>query len=219
MKIEHEFSVAQPLEKVWEAFQDVPEVADCLPGAELTGESDDGYQGKVSVRLGPMTAVFEGTATIETEESEHRATISGKGVDRRGGSRGQVKMVYALEGSDPATTQVSIDADITLSGPAAQFGRTGLINEISSRLIGDFVSCLEGKLGGGASAETSGSDTSNSATSTAAASTPSATSASSESKTVDGLALFAASLFTVVRRFLAKTLRTAADLIDPDEAK
>jgi len=42
---------------------------------------------------------------------------------------------------------VKVDADVTLSGPAAQFGRTGLINEMSKRLIGDFVTCLEGKLG------------------------------------------------------------------------
>ncbi|MGD2061361.1 MAG: hypothetical protein PVF87_10880, partial [Acidimicrobiia bacterium] len=47
---------------------------------------------------------------------------------------------------DPEGSKVSVDADVTLSGPVAQFGRTGLINEMSKRLIGDFVSCLEGKL-------------------------------------------------------------------------
>lgn len=213
MKLEHQFSVAQPAEKVWGAFQDVPSVADCLPGAELTGETDDAYEGKVSVRLGPMTAVFEGTATIEADETARRAEIKGKGTDRRGGSRGQVAMTYALKETGPDNTDVAIDAEITLSGPAAQFGRTGLINEISRRLIDDFVACLEGKLTAEeAPAEPAAAETAPERAPSETPATPSKPAGSS----VDGVALFAASLLTVVRRFVAKLLRTTADVIDPD---
>jgi len=38
------------------------------------------------------------------------------------------------------------ERDVDVSGPVAQFGRTGLINEMSKRLIGEFVQCLEAKL-------------------------------------------------------------------------
>lgn len=147
MKIEQEFVVARPPEVVWELFQDVPSVAQCLPGAELLGRDDDGsYQGRLSVKLGPMTAAFEGKATVAPDPASRTAIIEGRGVDKRGGSRGQVKVEYSVvaEGSG---SKVSIDADVTLSGPAAQFGRTGLINEMSKRLIGEFVDCLEAKLG------------------------------------------------------------------------
>jgi hypothetical protein len=41
---------------------------------------------------------------------------------------------------------VRVDADITISGTAAQFGRTGLLNQITQRLIQQFVDCLEAKL-------------------------------------------------------------------------
>ena len=71
--------------------------------------------------------------------------ISGKGVDRRGGSRGQVNVKYAVSAADEGS-MVSVDADITISGAAAQFGRTGLINQISKRLIKEFVRCIEAKL-------------------------------------------------------------------------
>ncbi len=146
MKISQEFSVAKPPETVWQFFQDVPAVAECLPGAELLGQSEDGsYEGKLSVKLGPMTATFEGKATVEPNPSEKTAVLEGRGVDKRGGSRGQVKVDYAIV-PDEDGSRVSVDADVTLSGPAAQFGRTGLINEMSKRLIGDFVDCLEGKL-------------------------------------------------------------------------
>jgi carbon monoxide dehydrogenase subunit G len=147
MKITQEFVVGRPPADVWTFFQDVPAVAQCLPGAELTDENEDGsYAGNLSVKLGPMSAAFEGTATISPDEPNHTATIEGKGVDKKGGSRGQVKVTYAIT-EDPAGSKVKVDADVTLSGPAAQFGRTGLINEMSKRLIGDFVTCLEGKLG------------------------------------------------------------------------
>ncbi|HXV71781.1 MAG TPA: SRPBCC family protein [Acidimicrobiia bacterium] len=146
MKIAQEFVVARPPADVWTFFQDVPAVAQCLPGAELTDENEDGsYAGNLSVKLGPMSAAFEGTATITPDESNRTATIEGKGVDKKGGSRGQVKVTYSIA-DDPGGSKVNVDADVTLSGPAAQFGRTGLINEMSKRLIGDFVTCLEGKL-------------------------------------------------------------------------
>lgn len=146
MKIAQEFVVARPPAEVWTFFQDVPSVAQCLPGAELTNENEDGsYEGRLSVKLGPMTATFEGTATISPDEANRNATISGKGVDKKGGSRGQVKVDYSIEDESDGA-KVMVDADVTLSGPVAQFGRTGLINEMSKRLIGEFVSCLEGKL-------------------------------------------------------------------------
>lgn len=147
MKISQEFVVERPPQDVWQFFQDIPAVAHCLPGAELQGENEDGsYDGNLSVKLGPMTAAFEGKATITPDQPNMTAKIEGKGVDKKGGSRGQVSVVYTIT-EEAAGSKVDIDADVTLSGPAAQFGRTGLINEMSKRLIGDFVTCIEGKLG------------------------------------------------------------------------
>jgi carbon monoxide dehydrogenase subunit G len=146
MKITHEFEVARPVATVWTFFQDVPSVAQCLPGAELLEDRGDGtYAGKVSVKLGPLSATFEGEATVTPNAESKTGLIDGKGVDRRGGSRGQVKVTYGMAPSQGGT-KVVIDADVTLSGAAAQFGRTGLINEMSSRLISELVQCVEGKL-------------------------------------------------------------------------
>jgi uncharacterized protein len=146
VKISQEFVVARPPDEVWTFFQDVPSVAQCLPGAELTSQNDDGsYEGNLSAKLGPMTSMFEGTAVITPDKANRTATIEGKGVDKKGGSRGQVKVVYAIAEADEGS-RVTVDADVTLSGPVAQFGRSGLINEMSKRLIGEFVTCLEGKL-------------------------------------------------------------------------
>jgi carbon monoxide dehydrogenase subunit G len=153
MKIEHEFTVARPPDDVWRLFQDVPSVAQCLPGAELTGQGDDGsYDGKLSVKLGPMAA-----------------------------SRGQVKVSYSVvpEGSG---SRVTVDADVTLAGQVAQFGRTGLINEMSKRLIGEFVDCLEAKLAAETPVEASGI----------------------EAGEVRGLSLFFSSLWAWIKRLFGR---------------
>jgi carbon monoxide dehydrogenase subunit G len=146
MKITQEIQVASSAESVYRFFQDVPAVAQCLPGAKLTEDRGDGtYKGTVSVRLGPMTAGFEGEATVTSDPDTMTGHMTGKGVDRRGGSRGQVKVNYAVSATDEGS-MVSVDADITISGAAAQFGRTGLLNQISQRLINEFVRCIEAKL-------------------------------------------------------------------------
>lgn len=147
MKISEVIEVQAPPAEVWELFQDVPELAQCLPGAELTEDKGDGtYAGRVSVKLGPMTATFEGEAKVSSDPEARSGSVSGKGVDKSGGSVGQVKVAYQLEDLDGGGTKVDVDSDIILSGAAAQFGRTGLIKEMSSRLIGEFVQCLEAKL-------------------------------------------------------------------------
>jgi carbon-monoxide dehydrogenase small subunit len=156
LNIEHEFSVARPPDVVWDLFQDIPSVAQCLPGAELLGQGEDGsYDGKLSVKLGPMAASFEGKCFVEPDHDSRTATIDGKGVDKSGGSRGQVKVTYSVIPEDSGS-RVAVNADVTLSGPVAQFGRTGLINEMSKRLIGEFVECLEAKLGAESPTEATG---------------------------------------------------------------
>jgi len=147
MKITQEFEVRRPVQVVWDFFQNVPEVAQCLPGAELLSDDGDGtYTGRVAVKLGPMSATFDGSATVTPDLDRHTGVIDGKGEDRRGKSRGAVKVTYTLAERVPGTTAVTVDADVQLTGAAAQFGRSGLITEMSSRLIGEFVQCCEGKL-------------------------------------------------------------------------
>jgi len=153
MNIRQDFLVARPTNVVWDFFQNVPDVARCLPGANLTGQGEDGsYEGNLSVKLGPMAAAFEGNCVVIPDQTSMTASIEGKGVDKKGGSRGQVKVVYTIT-PEGTGSKVLVDADVTLSGPAAQFGRTGLINEMSKRLINEFVACLEAKLAAPSEAE------------------------------------------------------------------
>lgn len=147
MKVEQSFSVARPIGDVWALFKDARRVAACMPGAELTGETAPGtYNGRVSLRLGPFSASFEGEATVTYDDAAHAGHVEGKGVDKRGGSRSKMTMDFSLAASGPATTTVNTAADVTLSGAIAQFGRTGLIQETANILIGEFARNLEAHL-------------------------------------------------------------------------
>ena len=147
MEIKQNFVVSQPLPTVWSFFHDVPSVAACLPGAEYLGTKDDGsLSGKVSAKVGPFQASFEGEAKVKYDEDAKKVEFDGKGVDRKGASRGKMSMLCTLlpEGN---ATRVDVTADVQLSGSIAQFGRTGLLTEIANQLVAEFVKNAETELG------------------------------------------------------------------------
>ncbi|MBD8907847.1 SRPBCC family protein [Methylorubrum zatmanii] len=147
MKITQSFEVPRPLPAVWDLFQDIPTVARCMPGAELTEDRGNGvYAGKVGIKLGPFGASFDGEATVTADPISRSGHAEGRGTDKRGGSRSKLSLDYRLTDLSGRATRVDIDADVQLAGPIAQFGRTGLVNETASVLIGQFVKNVEAQL-------------------------------------------------------------------------
>lgn len=146
MQITQSFKVARPLPAVWALFQDIPEIARCMPGAELIEDKGDGnYLGRVGIKLGPFNASFEGEAKVKADAATHAGHVEGKGMDKRGGSRSKLVMDYSLSEAG-GLTAVDIKADLQLSGPVAQFGRTGVITETANVLIAQFARNIEQKL-------------------------------------------------------------------------
>ena len=124
----------------------MPAVASCLPRAELVEFRDDGVQrGSLRSSLGPFKASFEGEATIKTDPETRSGHIGVRGVDKRGGSHSRMTLDYRFN-ERAGATRVDIDVDLTLSGPIAQFGRTGLVTETANVLIADFARNLEDRI-------------------------------------------------------------------------
>jgi len=147
MLIKNEFEVAEPVEKVWLFFDNIPQVAACLPGAELTEDlGDDKYKGKVAVRMGPVRLQFAGTADItERDEAAKRVTVHASGADEKG--RGQASMVVTATLTRAGRgTKVGVTQDLQLSGAAAQYGR-GMISDVSAVLMRDFSANMQNRIG------------------------------------------------------------------------
>jgi uncharacterized protein len=138
MLIENDFEVAAPVDKVWQVFQDIPQVAACLPGTELTERlGEDKYKGRVAVRMGPIRLQFAGEADItDRNEAAKRIVINANGAEEKG--RGQASMVVsAVLAPAGRGTKVNVTQDLQLAGAAAQYGR-GMISDISAVLMRDF---------------------------------------------------------------------------------
>lgn len=212
MEIKQSFTVARPLSDVWTLFQDIPVVAGCMPGAELIADKGNGlYQGRVSIKLGPFGAAFEGEAQVTPDPATHSGHVEGKGTDKRGGSRSKLVMDYRLA-ELPGGTKVDVDADVQLVGPIAQFGRTGIITETANVLIRQFVQNVEQKLAAGPEDITAASTVATAAT--GAASTAAATSASPQpaapptpapSNQISVFALIGAVIASWFRRLFGRT--------------
>jgi carbon monoxide dehydrogenase subunit G len=144
MKLEHSFRVDAPLETVWNRLIDVQQVAPCLPGAEITEAGDDGgYRGTFSVRLGPTTAVYRGELAMdEVDEASHRVVMRASGQDKRGQGSAKASIVSRMS-EEAGVTTVEVETDFTITGRLARFGRGGMIQDVSNRLLRDFSDCLQ----------------------------------------------------------------------------
>lgn len=153
MQIKQSVLVNRPREEVWALFQDIPAIARCMPGAELTSDNGDGsYVGVLSIKLGPFKASFEGEVAHQPDPATFSGKAEGRGIDKKGGSRSRMTMSYALA-EQGGGTELSVDADVQLSGPVAQFGRPGIVTETARLLIQQFVANVEARLNGTEAAE------------------------------------------------------------------
>jgi carbon monoxide dehydrogenase subunit G len=147
MLIRNEFQVAAPIDKVWQFFGDIPQVAACLPGTELTDDLGGGkYEGRVAVRMGPVRLQFAGKADIaERDEAAKRLVVNATGAEEKG--RGQASMVVtATLARAGRGTKVAVTQDLQLSGAAAQYGR-GMISDVTAVLMRDFSANLQDRIG------------------------------------------------------------------------
>ena len=150
MRLEQSFEVQAPIAEVWQALIDLERVAPCLPGAAITERDEDGtYHGTFQVKLGPTTASYRGTIKIEeADEATHRATMKARGTDKRGQGGANATIVNTLSDDGKGGTKVEAITDFTITGRLARFGRGGMIEDISNRLMRDFSSCLQSRIGG-----------------------------------------------------------------------
>jgi carbon monoxide dehydrogenase subunit G len=186
MRLEQAFEVEAPIADVWAALIDVERVAPCLPGAEITEAADDGtYRGTFEVKLGPTSASYRGTLEMESvDEAAHVATMKASGQDKRGQGTAKATIASRLSEANGAT-RVAVETDFTITGRLARFGRGGMMQDISNRLLRDFASCLQAKL---AEEHTAGGPAT----------------AAEEAKPVMGLSLFFSVLWERLRRLFRR---------------
>ena len=148
MELTHKFTVPAPVDETWAAFQDIESVAGCFPGATVTSVEGDDFKGSCKVKLGPIALVYTGSGTfLEKDETAKRFVVEAKGKDKRGNGTAGATVTASFVGSGDST-DVTVVTDLAITGKPAQFGR-GVIQDVSDKLLQQFVECLEQKVGGG----------------------------------------------------------------------
>jgi carbon monoxide dehydrogenase subunit G len=143
--LEHEITVPGAADRVFTLFNDVELVASCMPGAALDGRDGDAYLGRVTVKIGPITAAYAGSVRfLEVEPAAHRLRLQARGAETHGS--GDAEAAIDLVVSDtPAGALVRLTTDLVIRGKIAQFGK-GAINAVSDRILSQFAQNLAGLL-------------------------------------------------------------------------
>ena len=148
MDIKNSFEVPLPVDEAWKTLLDVRKIVPCMPGAELLETIDsETYKGKVSVRLGPVSLSFVGTAHFEEiDDTAHRACVKAQGTDSKGRGGASAVVSFTLSPVDNGS-KVDVHTNVNLSGAVAQYGRgAGIIQDVATQIIGQFALALRERL-------------------------------------------------------------------------
>jgi carbon monoxide dehydrogenase subunit G len=142
VKLANDFWVALPVDEAWALLTDLPRIAPCLPGAHLDDVVDGEYRGGLATKIGPVNARYRGVARfVERDDVDHRAVIEARGSEERGSGAASGTVVATLR-SDGQGTRVDLSTELSISGRAAQFGRS-LVAEVSATMLAEFARRLE----------------------------------------------------------------------------
>jgi carbon-monoxide dehydrogenase small subunit len=135
--------LTSPVDRVWAVLTDLPTVAACLPGASIDSIHENGtVDGAFGVALGPVKALFRGSAKVAFDAATRSGTVTGSGGDSGTRSRAEGQIVFALNGTDDGGSRLQIDMTYKLNGALAQFGRPRIVISIVDRLLSIFAKNL-----------------------------------------------------------------------------
>jgi carbon monoxide dehydrogenase subunit G len=170
MELDHSFTVPVPPDQAWDVLLDVQRIAPCMPGATVDEVDGDVVNGRIKVKVGPVSLTYRGTAKFTERDPETRAVVmeaSGKETRGAGTASATVRASLAPDG-DGDGTQVTMHTTMNVTGRPAQFGR-GVIVEVGGKLVEQFAANLAqlitGDIGSASQAEPpdSGADAGSSA--------------------------------------------------------
>jgi uncharacterized protein len=150
MRIENAFTISTPPDETYQLLIDLPLVASCIPGGELGARADDeSYPAKVTVKLGPMRLIYQGTVRIaEQDDSARRAVLIAKAREARGQGTADAELTMEVGRDGAASSRVTIVTDLQLTGRAARMGR-GVVDDVARRLVDEMAACLKQRFGAG----------------------------------------------------------------------
>jgi carbon monoxide dehydrogenase subunit G len=133
VKIAGEYVFNGPREEVWELVRDPEVLATALPGTQsLTPVSENEYEGKMHVRVGPVAGTFSGrvVASDEVPPESYTLMVEGKGAPGFAKGTGHVQLIDQGDG----TTLMKYEGEVQIGGRIASVGQR-LMDSASKSMI------------------------------------------------------------------------------------
>jgi hypothetical protein len=149
MEIREKFVVAAPVDLVWNFFQDVEQVSQCVPGVQSVTILEPGrYRVVASQKLGFFSVTFDVTTQLESFEPQKYMQYTSVGRTIKGAagnlrSRDRVEFLALADG----TTEVHVICDPALGGMLGAVGHKMILSK-SRELTEAFARALAARLGG-----------------------------------------------------------------------
>jgi len=140
VKLDKQFVLEVPAAQAWAVLADIRAVAPCMPGAQITEQTDDThYKGTVKTRIGPASMQFNGTIEVLALDAATRSLqMLGKGADRTGSAASMNLSARIVEGATGGGSVLEGQAVVTVSGKLAQFGNRLLV-PVADALLAEFA--------------------------------------------------------------------------------
>ena len=121
---EKSLKLNQDPDMIWKCMTDPSFMVKSVPGAELTELIDErNFKGKISLKIGPVTAKFNGEAEFtKLEEADYELTMEGKGLDTSGKGGANMTMNIKLSTLKEGGTEMQSSMSLSITGRLAQFG-------------------------------------------------------------------------------------------------
>jgi carbon monoxide dehydrogenase subunit G len=157
MELDNSFTVPVPPDQAWDVLLDVQRIAPCMPGATVDEVEGDVVNGRIKVKVGPVSLTYRGTAKFIERDPDARLVVmeaSGKETRGAGTAAATVRASLAPDASGDGT-QVTMHTTMNVTGRPAQFGR-GVMVEVGGKLIDQFAANLAQLIAGDSGADDSG---------------------------------------------------------------
>jgi carbon monoxide dehydrogenase subunit G len=140
VEINKTYPVDASADAAWNFLQDIRAVASCMPGAEITEQTDDShFKGLVKIKVGPAVASFKGDIEVESIDLDKRELVLlGKGSDTRGTSSASMRLSASVRETGNGQCELLGRSEVTVNGKMASFGGR-MMDSISDRILQQFA--------------------------------------------------------------------------------
>jgi carbon monoxide dehydrogenase subunit G len=140
MKIEGEYVIPAPREKVWATLNDPDVLARATPGLKsLTPTGPNTFDALIELAVGPVKGSYQGKVRITEQTPPEKMTLIIEGAGRAGTIKATGALTLAAGGD---STTVSYVGDAQVTGVLMSVGHR-LFGGVAKQLAGEFFKAIE----------------------------------------------------------------------------